>query len=66
MVAATHYVRHSLKTRSMNEIAIRKRALQGCKLLGSFLNSGSAILAELAGRSGLDWALLHIEHGSGS
>ena len=50
----------------MNEIAIRKRALQGGKLLGSFLNSGSAILAELAGHSGLDWALLDMEHGSGS
>ncbi len=50
----------------MNEVAIRKKALQGGKLLGSFLNSGSAILAELAGRSGLDWALLDMEHGSGS
>lgn len=65
MVAAIHYVRHFVITRSMNEIAIRKRALQGGKLLGSFLNSGSAILAELAGRSGLDWALLDMEHGSG-
>lgn len=50
----------------MNELAIRKRALRGEKLLGSFLNTGSAILAELAGRSGIDWALLDMEHGSGS
>tara|TARA_B100000900_G_scaffold402854_1_gene409198 strand:- start:434 stop:634 length:201 start_codon:yes stop_codon:yes gene_type:complete len=66
MVAAIHYVKHSLKTRSMNEIAVRKRALQGSKLPESFLKSESAILAELAGRSGLDWDLLDTEHGSGS
>ncbi len=50
----------------MNEIAIRKRALQGSKLPGSFLKSESAIPAELAGHSGLDWDLLDMEHGSGS
>ncbi len=50
----------------MNELAIRKRALHGDKLLGTFLNTGSAILAEMAGRSGFDWALLDMEHGSGS
>ncbi len=50
----------------MNELAIRKRALKGDKLIGVFLNTGSAILTELAGRSGLDWCLLDMEHGSGS
>lgn len=50
----------------MNEIAIRKRALRGDKLLGTFLNTGSAILAEIAGSAGLDWCLLDMEHGSGS
>lgn len=50
----------------MNDIAIRKRALRGDKLLGTFLNTGSALLAELAGRSGLDWCVLDMEHGSGS
>ncbi|MDE0769420.1 MAG: aldolase/citrate lyase family protein [Opitutaceae bacterium] len=50
----------------MNDIAIRKRALRGDKLIGSFLNTGSPILAEVAGRSGLDWCQLDMEHGSGS
>lgn len=50
----------------MNELAIRKRAMRGDKLIGTFLNTGSTILAELAGRSGIDWALLDMEHGSGS
>jgi len=50
----------------MNELAIRKRALHGDKLFGTFLNTGSAVLAEMAGRYGFDWALLDMEHGSGS
>ena len=50
----------------MNDIAIRKRALRGDRLMGTFLNTGSAILAEVAGRSGLDWCQLDMEHGSGS
>ncbi|MBT5168179.1 MAG: hypothetical protein HOL92_06845 [Opitutales bacterium] len=50
----------------MNKLAIRKRALRGDRLVGTFLNTGSAILAEVAGRSGLDWCQIDMEHGSGS
>ncbi len=50
----------------MDDIRIRARALKGEPLIGSFLNTGSPILAEIAGRSGLDWCQLDMEHGSGS
>lgn len=50
----------------MNELAIRKRALNGDKLLGTFLNTGSPLLAEIASRSGMDWCQIDMEHGSGS
>lgn len=47
----------------MNEIALRKRALAGAKLVGTFVNTESVISAEMAGRSGLDWCLFDMEHG---
>ena len=50
----------------MNELRIRERALKGDPLIGTFLNTGSPILAEVAGRSGLDWCQIDMEHGSGS
>lgn len=50
----------------MTELSIRQRALNGDYLIGSFLNTGAPILAEIAGRSGLDWCQIDMEHGSGS
>ena len=50
----------------MNEKSLRKRALAGEPLLGTFLSTGSAVAAEIAGRSGLDWCLIDMEHGMGS
>jgi 2-keto-3-deoxy-L-rhamnonate aldolase RhmA len=41
----------------------RQRVLGGETLLGTFLCMGSAVAAELAGRSGMDWVLIDLEHG---
>ena len=49
----------------MNELALRKRALAGEKLVGTFVNTGSVMSAEMAGRVGLDWVLFDMEHGVG-
>jgi len=46
--------------------AFRKRLLAGEWLAGAFINLGSAVTAEIAGRSGFDWLLLDYEHGPGS
>jgi len=44
---------------------IRERVLNREELSGSFVNSGSAINAEIAAQSGLDWLLIDLEHGYG-
>ena len=44
----------------------RKRVLAGEWLTGTFLNLGSPLSAEIAGRSGFDWLMLDQEHGPGS
>ncbi len=44
----------------------RERVLAGEPLIGTFLNTGSAVAAEICGRSGLDWLLIDLEHGSGT
>jgi 4-hydroxy-2-oxoheptanedioate aldolase len=43
----------------------RARVLAGETLGGTFINLGSAVTAEIAGRSGFDWLLLDYEHGPG-
>lgn len=50
----------------MDRLNFRKSVLAGNRLIGTFLNTGSPALAEIAGCSGLDWCLLDMEHGSGS
>ena len=45
--------------------SIRERALNRELCAGTFLNLGSPITVEVAGRSGLDWILIDIEHGTG-
>ena len=46
--------------------SIRERLARGELLLGVFLQLGSAVAAEIAARSGPDWALIDLEHGSGT
>ncbi len=50
----------------MDPLNFRENVLAGDKLIGTFLNTGSPALAEIAGCSGLDWCLIDMEHGSGS
>ena len=44
---------------------IRERALSGELLAGAFLNLGSSLTVEMAGRAGLDFVLIDMEHGGG-
>ena len=44
---------------------IRERVLSGEWMGGTFLNLGSSLTAEIAGKSGFDWVLIDIEHGMG-
>jgi len=44
---------------------LRERALQREVLAGTWLNLGSSVTAEIAGRAGFDWLLIDLEHGSG-
>jgi 2-keto-3-deoxy-L-rhamnonate aldolase RhmA len=44
---------------------IREKVLSGEVLGGTFLNLGSSLTAEMAGRAGFDWVLIDLEHGSG-
>jgi 4-hydroxy-2-oxoheptanedioate aldolase len=42
---------------------IKKRILNGELLSGMFLNLGAGCVAQMAGRAGLDWVLIDMEHG---
>lgn len=44
---------------------LRQRALRGELLAGTWLNLGSSLTAEMAGRAGFDWVLVDMEHGAG-
>ena len=44
----------------------RDRVLAGEWLAGTFINLGSSLTAEIAGRAGFDWLMLDYEHGPGS
>ena len=46
--------------------SIRHRVLNGEVLAGTWLNLGSNVTAEIAGRAGFDWLLIDLEHGSGT
>jgi 2-keto-3-deoxy-L-rhamnonate aldolase RhmA len=46
--------------------AFRSRILAGDLLVGTFLGLGAPVAVEAAGRSGLDWVLLDLEHGGGT
>ena len=45
--------------------SIRDRALKRELCAGTFLNLGSSVSAEMAGKAGFDWVLIDIEHGMG-
>ena len=45
---------------------IRQRVLNRELMSGTFLNLGSSISVEIAGRCGFDWFMLDLEHGSGN
>ena len=42
----------------------RDRVLSGEVLVGTFLNLGSPVVAEVSGRAGFDWLLVDLEHGA--
>ncbi len=44
---------------------IRSEVLAGKTLLGTWLNLGSSITAEICGLAGFDWVCLDLEHGAG-
>lgn len=44
---------------------LRERILAGEVLVGSFVNLGSALTAEIMGVAGFDWVVLDLEHGAG-
>ncbi|MFN8009361.1 MAG: aldolase/citrate lyase family protein [Terriglobia bacterium] len=45
--------------------SIRRQALDGQVLSGTFLNLASSLTVEIAGNAGFDWLLIDLEHGSG-
>lgn len=44
---------------------IRQRVLSRELMVGTWLNLGSSLTAEIAGRAGFDWVVIDIEHGAG-
>jgi 4-hydroxy-2-oxoheptanedioate aldolase len=44
---------------------IRERTLSGEWMGGTWLNLGSSLTAEIAGKAGFDWLLVDLEHGMG-
>jgi 4-hydroxy-2-oxoheptanedioate aldolase len=44
---------------------IRARVLSRELVVGTWLNLGSSLTAEIAGQAGFDWVLLDVEHGAG-
>lgn len=45
---------------------LRERLHAGETVVGTFVNTGSPITAEICANAGFDWLLLDLEHGSGS
>jgi 2-keto-3-deoxy-L-rhamnonate aldolase RhmA len=44
---------------------IRQRVLSRDLMVGTWLNLGSSLTAEIAGRAGFDWVVIDVEHGAG-
>ncbi|CAN5779550.1 2-dehydro-3-deoxyglucarate aldolase [soil metagenome] len=51
------------RTDTSAQPSLRRRILDGELVVGSFLNLGSPMAAELCGRAGFDWLVLDMEHG---
>jgi 2-keto-3-deoxy-L-rhamnonate aldolase RhmA len=47
-------------------LRIKERLAAGETLVGTFLNLGSPLAAEICGLAGFDWALVDLEHGAGT
>lgn len=47
-------------------VGIKERLAAGEALVGTFLNLGSPLAAEICGLAGFDWALVDLEHGAGT
>lgn len=57
----------STRKRSLSSSAsITERVRAGERLVGTFLNLGSTLAAEICALAGFDWLLLDLEHGAGS
>lgn len=50
----------------MPDRTFRQRVLARETVLGTFLNTGSPVAAEICARAGFDWMLIDLEHGAGS
>lgn len=46
--------------------SIKQRLQHGETLLGTWLNLGNPLTAEIVGQAGYDWVIIDLEHGSGS
>ena len=46
--------------------SLRRRILAGEPTVGTFLNLGSRVSAEICAMAGFDWVLIDLEHGSGT
>jgi 2-dehydro-3-deoxyglucarate aldolase/4-hydroxy-2-oxoheptanedioate aldolase len=46
--------------------SLRARVREGAATVGTFLNLGSAVTAEICAMAGYDWVLIDLEHGSGT
>ena len=44
---------------------LRRRIGAGDELLGTFLDLGSALAAEISAGAGFDWLVIDLEHGAG-
>src|SRR5579871_615510 len=47
-------------------MALRDRLAAGETVLGSFVNLGSSLTAEIMGLAGFDWLVIDLEHGAGN
>jgi 2-dehydro-3-deoxyglucarate aldolase/4-hydroxy-2-oxoheptanedioate aldolase len=55
-----------LPSSSASTTELRGRLAAGGALVGTFLNLGSPLAAEICGQAGFDWALVDLEHGAGT
>jgi 4-hydroxy-2-oxoheptanedioate aldolase len=54
------------KSELSSSASITERVRRGESVLGTFLNLGSPLAAEICARAGFDWLLVDLEHGAGT